>query len=117
MDKAERQRLGGDWLRRTRPSRGFATAKALAEAMEVDPSIVSRIELGQYAVDDDRADQIATALRMDILEVRRGLRMWLGREDSDVPEPDEGNEITQLRGLLLDALNRIDRLEGQQGTG
>lgn len=103
MDKRELRRLGGEWLREVRQQRGFPTAKSLAEALDADPSIVSRIENGDYAVDDDRAEQIAQALRMDEIETRRGLRLWLPKADRDV-KPFSIRDVPTME--ILDELQR-----------
>lgn len=76
--------------------------------MGVSDSLVSRIETGMTAVTDERAEQIAAALDMDILTVRRNLGLWVPDEP---PRPrstmdevertlDESEEIVrQLRSL------------------
>lgn len=76
--------------------------------MGVSDSLVSRIETGMTAVTDERAEQIAAALDMDILTVRRNLGLWVPdeppRTGSTMDEVertlDESEEIVrQLRSL------------------
>lgn len=106
--KRQRQEEAGRWLRRAREQRGLRTTGALARLMGVSDSLVSRIETGMTAVTDERAEQIAAALDMDILTVRRNLGLWVPdeppRTGSTMDEVertlDESEEIVrQLRSL------------------
>lgn len=75
--KRQQQEEAGRWLRRARERRGLHTAGALARRMGVSDSLVSRIETGATSVTDERAEQIAEALDMDIISVRRNLGLWV----------------------------------------
>lgn len=77
MDRATRLAQAGRWLRQERARRGFATAKAFADALGIDASLVSNYERGASAPDDERAAQIATVLKMDELVVREHLGLWV----------------------------------------
>lgn len=97
--KREQQEAAGRWLRDTREQRGYATAAELARRLAVSPALISRYETGLSAVSDDRAEQIAEALGMDLMEVRRGLGLW-------VPPPDSRPD-SELRSDLRDQLRRL----------
>lgn len=105
--KRQQQEAAGRWLRDAREQRGFRTAGALARRMGVSDSIVSRYETGISAVSDERAEQIAEALGMDIIEVRRGLGLWVPpsgnqpaeaeQDDADALSPEEIATIERIR--------------------
>lgn len=84
MSKRQRLEAAGEWLRRARKRGGYRTAVALADALGIDRSMVSRYESGISEVDDDRAQQIAEVLGLSLIEVRRGLGLWVPTE---VPRP------------------------------
>lgn len=48
--------------------------------MGVTASVISRYETGASRISDERAEQIAGALNMNIIDVRRGLGLWVPRE-------------------------------------
>jgi transcriptional regulator with XRE-family HTH domain len=80
----------GRWLREQRRRRGFETVGAFARALGVDPSRVSNYERGDGRVPDERADQIAELLRMDVIHVRRNLGLWTPPESASArPSPAE----------------------------
>jgi transcriptional regulator with XRE-family HTH domain len=97
--KRQQQEAAGKWLREARERRGFQTAGALARRMGVSDSLISRYETGVSAVSDDRAEQIAEALGMDLIEVRRGLGLW-------VPEERPLDEIMDSANAVQDELDR-----------
>ncbi|MEO5874903.1 MAG: helix-turn-helix transcriptional regulator [Streptosporangiaceae bacterium] len=82
-NKHERQAAAGRWLREARERHGFATAAALATRLGVSTSLVSRLETGDSAATDERAEQIADALDLDLVEVRRGLGLWAPEETGE----------------------------------
>lgn len=84
--KRQRQEEAGRWLRRERERRGLRTTGALARRMGVSDSLVSRLETGSSAATDERAQQIAEALDMDLIEVRQNLGLWV-RPESESPTP------------------------------
>ncbi|GGV33873.1 hypothetical protein GCM10010182_67100 [Actinomadura cremea] len=95
--KRQQQEEAGRWLRKARERRGLQTAGALARRMGVSDSLISRIETGATAVTDERAEQIAEALDMDLIAVRRNLGLWVpsalevsdGEADERVEDPFE----------------------------
>lgn len=97
MDAHERE-AAGRWLREQRTRRGFKTAGDLARALGVDPSRISNYETGKSAVPDDRVEQIAQVLDMDLIKVRRNLGLWVppspsgGTQQSDQASDDKTNE-------------------------
>ena len=104
----------GRWLRRARERRGYRTAADFARVLQVDQSLVSRYERGISAVGDERAEQIAQILRMDIIDVRSGLGLWVPRE-SDGARADD-SELHDLiaqaedNPVLRDALLAVKRM-------
>ncbi|MGH9248910.1 MAG: helix-turn-helix domain-containing protein [Acidimicrobiales bacterium] len=112
-DKRTRLAQAGAWLRETRERRGFHKVVDFAREIGVDPSMVSNYELGKSAVDDERAEQIAAVLRMPILEVRRGLHMWVpDQQPVDIGARRREERINELRQLIDQARGTIDELGG-----
>lgn len=112
--KRDRLEAAGRWLRGARERRGYRTAADFARALQVDQSLVSRYERGLSAVGDERAEQIAQVLRMDILDVRGGLGLWV---PSGASRPAEGDaELQELiaqaghNPVLRDALLAVKRM-------
>lgn len=81
ISKRERLEQAGQWLRQAREDRGFSTATAFAAALGVNQSMVSRYERGGSEVEDERAEQIADVLGMPLVEVRRGLGLWVPADE------------------------------------
>jgi len=76
-DRLSRRARAGRWLREQRQRAGFATAAEFGRAIGVSKEVVSNYEVGRSSVPDDRAEKIADVLGMDIIEVRRGLGLWV----------------------------------------
>lgn len=102
--KRQQQEEAGKWLRRAREQRGLRTTGALARLMGVSDSLVSRIETGVTAATDERAEQIAEALGLDIIEVRRNLGLWVPPDEpaGDASPMDEAER-------MLDEAEKIAR--------
>lgn len=122
--KLARQRQAGLWLRRARTSHGFESAGELARALEVDPSVVSRYERGLGGVPDDRAEQIAKVLRLPVIEVRRGLGLWVpddaaetDREPEELTAADVARQIAELADQLAKLPRRDDENDRRRKTG
>lgn len=108
--KRQRQEEAGRWLRRERERRGLHTAGALARRMGVSDSLISRIETGATSVTDERAEQIAAALDMDVIEVRRNLGLWVPDERSPMDRAEEiMDENERLVAELLERVRRLNR--------
>lgn len=71
-----RKRAAGQWLRGQREQRGW-TGQQLADLVGVTRMQISSYERGRDRVSDERAEDIARALSMNIIDVRRGLGLWL----------------------------------------
>jgi len=98
--KRQQQEEAGRWLRRERERRGLRTAGALARRMGVSDSLVSRIETGATAATDERAEQIAEALDLDIITVRRNLGLWVP-DSQDEKQPDRPGDIAEIREEMI----------------
>ncbi len=72
----DRRLRAGEWLRSTRERAGLTTA-ALAAALGVHQTSISNYETGKNTVPDDRVEDLAQALKLDIIDVRRGLGLWV----------------------------------------
>lgn len=110
MDEKQRQRerqiAAGQWLRAARERKGFATLSQFAKKLGIDSSQLSRYELGTSAVSSERAEQIAAALGMDIIETRRGLRLWVPDEKPGRRKPPTDEELRRS-GLKDETVNAI----------
>jgi len=93
----------GHWLRGVRERRGYRTAADFARALQVDQSLISRYERGISAVGDERAEQIAQVLRMDIVDVRRGLGLWVPRESASQAARPAAVDDMELQELIAQA--------------
>lgn len=108
--KRDQKEAAGRWLRQAREKRGFTTASALARRMGVSESMVSRIETGLSAATDERAEQIAEALGMNIVDVRRNLGLWVppdagGFAVYTTEEASARAKILQAKALIRAALS------------
>ena len=106
---SKRQQLeeAGRWLRRERERRGLRTAGALARRMGVSDSLISRIETGATSATDERAEQIAEALSLDIITVRRNLGLWVPDDRSPM---DRAEEVMEENERLVELFSRIRRM-------
>jgi transcriptional regulator with XRE-family HTH domain len=93
----------GRWLRGARERRGYQTAADFARALQVDQSLISRYERGISAVGDERAEQIAQVLRMDIVDARRGLGLWVPRESGSRAAHPAAVDDMELQELIAQA--------------
>jgi transcriptional regulator with XRE-family HTH domain len=117
--RRDRLEAAGRWLHRARERRGYRTAADFARALQVDQSLISRYERGISEVGDERAEQIARVLRMDIIEVRSGLGLWVPRESvarAARPATADDTELQELiaqagdNPILRDALLAVKRM-------
>lgn len=117
---ARRERLiaAGQWLRDQRQRRGFPTAAEFARRLDIDRAVLSNYERGVNAIDDERAEQIAEVLGMDLIEVRRNLGLWVPPESSEQPaEPQtwaELNEVIQSDPELARAVLDLMRMAARK---
>jgi len=93
----------GRWLRGARERRGYQTAADFARALQVDQSLISRYERGLSAVGDERAEQIAQVLRMDIVDVRSGLGLWVPRASAAGAARPATADDAELQELIAQA--------------
>lgn len=114
LDRREQLQVAGRWLREQREKRGFPKLGSFARAVGVDPSQISNYERGVNAVTDERAEQIAAALGMSVMEVRRNLGLWVPEVDDDetaiatrLVDMPEADVAEFLAGLPDDKGDRI----------
>lgn len=110
----EQQEAAGRWLRQERERRGMRTTGALARLMGVSDSLVSRLETGSSAATDERAEQIAEAFGMDIIEVRRNLGLWVPTPtaaDDDQPRETLKQRFDRLAREMAEMREEIERLD------
>jgi transcriptional regulator with XRE-family HTH domain len=119
VSKRDRLEAAGRWLRGARERRGYQTAADFSRALHVDQSLISRYERGINEVGDERAEQIAEVLGMDIIQVRRGLGLWVPPESAtpqarpataDDAELQELIEQAEDNPVLRDALLAVKRM-------
>lgn len=103
----------GRWLRKQRERRGFETAGEFARTIGIDPSQLSRYERGISAVPDERAEQISEVLRMDILDVRRGLGLWVPSTNEPAEDDDEPDLETMSDDELEEYIDSISQAHGE----
>lgn len=77
QSRRDRQERAGAWLRQERLAAGFESGRSFADALDIDPSRISRYETGADAVPDEVAEKIAAVLHRDIIDVRAGLGLWV----------------------------------------
>lgn len=53
------------------------TTAELATAVDTHQQSISSYETGKYSFPEDKIDALARAFRMDVIEVRRGLGLWV----------------------------------------
>jgi transcriptional regulator with XRE-family HTH domain len=105
-DRRMKLARAGQWLREQRQRRGFATAAEFARAAGIDKGLVSNYEVGRTSVPDDRAEQIAEALGMGLIEVRRNLGLW-------VPPEEDAEDTRTNEEIIRDIDARYDEIERQ----
>ena len=99
--RRERLATAGRWLVKQRSLVGrYDTAAEFARALGTSPANVSNYETGKAEVSDEMAERIATVLGLSILDVRRGLRLW-------VPPAGEPVQPQSLRGLPLPTIQAM----------
>lgn len=105
----------GRWLRSTREQAGYS-ASEFAQAIGAHQTSVSNYETGRSAVPEAKLDAIAQALRLTLIDVRRGLGLWVpdGLEPRTVTPEEainaDGSLSQEQRILLLDVLASVRRL-------
>lgn len=123
-NKARREDVNeaGQWLRRQRERRGIDSQSELARRLGWDKAIVNNYETRGTRVPDDRAEQLAEFFGMDIIEVRRGLGLWVPPEAAaDTAEPEDDTEpttaelINRAQELIAEANEYLRRARGETG--
>ncbi|MBD2900772.1 hypothetical protein amrb99_97810 [Actinomadura sp. RB99] len=99
----------GDWLRHQRELRGLEV-REVAIALGVATQTVYGWETGKHRWSDERAEQLAKILKLDILEVRAGLGLWVPPTYEPPGPMDRAEEM--LDALEADIAEIRERLEG-----
>jgi transcriptional regulator with XRE-family HTH domain len=110
-DKAAKVKAG-EWLREARTSRDIS-ARDFARQIDVTVQQLSRYEIGDNAVDDDRAALIAKALGVPVVVARRGLGLWVPDADfgaADLTEEELAIELGRRFGIDPAELRGIVRV-------
>lgn len=96
MDPEKRARAGA-WLKNAREQRGISV-RSVASYFDVSTQSVYGWEAGgSDFADDDRAAGLAKLLRMDLVEVRRGLGLWVPpTADDELAEPEDDPDLLRL---------------------
>lgn len=58
--------------------------------------MVSNYETGRSEISDERAEQLAEVLGMDIIDVRRNLGLWVPDDQADDDDQDEDADLIAL---------------------
>lgn len=103
VDQQELQRHAGQWLREARQNAKI-TSRDFAYALGISTAQLSNYELGKHRFTDERAEQIAGALRLPIVDVRLGLGLW-------VPDGLEPRTMTPEEAITADASLRPGQRE------
>jgi transcriptional regulator with XRE-family HTH domain len=115
-ERRDRLVRGGRWLRAQREARGLKSTE-FAALIGVHPSQVTGYEYGRVGIEDARAERIAEALQLPILEVRRQLGLWVPGPDPYEGDPRPVEEIIRTdpfftpgeRQVLLDLVEQFRR--------
>lgn len=106
-ERRERLARAGAWLRAAR-SRRYPKAVDFARALGIDGSLLSRYETGASEVPDERAEQIAKVLKMDIITVRRNLGLWVPEATGPM---DRAEAIMDENERVLESIKSLGRRE------
>lgn len=111
------ERTPGQWLRAARERAGFSVAARFAEELDIAPSVLSTYERDKVKVPDDLSEQIARALRRDIIEVRAGLGLWVPPAEGERAEFSLDDIPTEDLMHYLEQRMRDEREGRQQRQG
>lgn len=120
-DRLDRRVAAAKWLRETRERRGYATAGQFASALGIERYQLSNWETGRSSIDDEQAELIARVLNMDIIEVRRGLGLWVpddaqSKSSDDSSQPSATDPLAIINNLQQQ-LNELRAQIADQGEG
>lgn len=111
-DRRARLAKAGEWLRAAR-ARRYPKAADFARDLDISTSLLSRYETGGSEVPDDKAERIAQALGLDIIEVRRNLGLWVPAGDPPAEMTDEEHEaiLSHAEDLARQAQELMRRIQ------
>lgn len=112
----------GDWLKSHMDRRGISV-RQLADALGVTSKTVYDWRDDRTALSEERVPRLAEVLDVSEVEARRGLGYWVPEGALDVGESTDQEstvamdkeELLELRKTLVEALERIDRIQRDAG--
>lgn len=96
-DPHARRRVGA-WLRDSRIRAGYRTTSDLARALGINQASISAYETGKTPLPEDRIPAFANALRIPVIDLRRGLELWV--PDGLEPRPMTPEEAIEADDTL-----------------
>ncbi|MEX5707863.1 helix-turn-helix transcriptional regulator [Parafrankia sp. FMc6] len=105
LEQMQRQLRAGAWLRSARSEAGYASAGAFAKVVGVHQTQINNYERGIHRIPEERAQDLARALRLPVVEVRRQLGMWL---PDDLPS---GHTASPEEAIRADVTLTADQRE------
>jgi transcriptional regulator with XRE-family HTH domain len=111
MDRQERLREAGAWLRTQRETRGWSGTE-LARLLEVNQVRVSSYENGRNEVPSEIAERLAAVLGLSLIEIRKNLGLWVPA-DSELRDYQRRADPSQLADDVL--LTELIRRYQQRG--
>lgn len=104
-------RKPGEWLKHERERRDMSV-RELATKLDVATQVIYDWQNGKNAVSDKRAEEIARVFRMNIIDVRRELGLWVPpehREDTDRDEDIENLSVSELARRIKEMTDQLAR--------
>ncbi len=105
LEQMQRQMRAGAWLRSARTDAGYRSAGAFAKVVGVHQTQINNYERGIHRIPEERALDLARALRLPVIEVRRRLGMWLP------DDPPSGQTISPEEAIRADETLTADQRE------
>ncbi|MCK9928102.1 helix-turn-helix domain-containing protein [Frankia sp. Mgl5] len=105
LEQMQRQMRAGAWLRSARTEAGYRSAAAFAKVVGVHQTQINNYERGVHRIPEERAPDLAAALRIPVVELRRRLGMWL---PDDLPS---GQTVSPEEAIRADETLTADQRE------
>lgn len=108
-EKRARLIQAGRWLREQRERRGITSQAELARRLGWDKSLISNYESGKTEIPDDRAEDLAEFLGIDIITFRSKFGLWVAPRRSSMDEVEATLDDSERLAAELRALDEPDR--------